>query len=226
MTQKPEFTALEQISQRRAKTLTTIVEEAVEQLIIEGELAVGDRVNESALAARLNVSRGPIREACRSLEEAGLLTSIVNRGYFVRELSLEEARDLYEVRGSLADLSARLLVKRAKDKDLEALGSLIRKMDAAVSHCEVDAYYALNVAFHELIVRIANNSTLERFEHQIARQLHQFRRRGLAESGNLAVSNQEHKAILEALATRNEAAASEAMCRHVAGGWSRVSSMI
>lgn len=226
MPKKSEASALEQINQRRAKTLTTIVEEAIEQLIIDGELAVGDRVNESALATRLNVSRGPIREACRSLEEAGLLSSIVNRGYFVRELSLEEARDLYEVRGSLADLMARLLVKRLEDTDISELSALIDQMENATNRGDVDAYYALNIAFHDLLVTVSGNSTLDRFEHQIARQLHQFRRKGLSESGNLIVSNEEHKAILAALRTRDGAAASEAMCRHVAGGWARVSADI
>ena len=101
---------LEQISQRRSKTLSTIVCEAIEEMIISGELEAGDRINESALAGRLGVSRGPIREACRSLEQAGLLVSATNHGMYVREMTLDEARDLYEVRGSLAGLTGRLIV--------------------------------------------------------------------------------------------------------------------
>ena len=66
-----------QIKQRRSRTLTSIVREEIAGMIASGDLAAGDRVNESELATRLGISRGPVREACRSLEEAGLLVSAV-----------------------------------------------------------------------------------------------------------------------------------------------------
>ncbi len=218
--------ALEQISQRRAKTLATIVAEAIEQLIISGELAAGDRVNESALASRLDVSRGPIREACRSLEQAGLLISAVNRGYYVREMTLEEARDLYEVRGALAGLTGRLLVQRATDKQISTLSDLVDKMGVAAKNGDIDAYYALNVTFHDHLVLASGNPALGEHDHRIVTQLHQFRRRGLAQQGNLVVSNQEHAAIVKALSERDESAAEVAMRRHVAGGWARMSAAL
>lgn len=222
----PDADALAQINQRRAKTLTTIVAEAIEQMIISGELAAGDRINESALSSRLDVSRGPIREACRSLEQAGLLTSAVNRGFYVREMTLEEARNLYEVRGALAGLTGRLLVQRATDKDISALSALVDKMESACENNDFDAYYALNVAFHEHLVKAAGNPSLGHHDHLIATQLHQFRRRGLAQRGSLTVSNKEHMVIIKALAARDESAAEEAMRRHVAGGWTRMSAAL
>ena len=68
-------------------------------MILSGELQAGERLNEQALATRLGVSRGPIREATRALERAGLLTAIVNQGVFVRQLSRDEASEIYDVRG-------------------------------------------------------------------------------------------------------------------------------
>ena len=75
------------IALRRTQSLTAIVHREVERMILSGELKPGQRVNEQALAGRLGVSRGPIREALRALERSGLLTSVVNQGVFVREIA-------------------------------------------------------------------------------------------------------------------------------------------
>lgn len=92
--------ALKKISQRRSRTMTTIAAEAIEEMIKSGDLVAGDRINESVLADQLGISRGPIREACRSLEQAGLLSNQTNRGMYVREMSVDEAKELYELRGA------------------------------------------------------------------------------------------------------------------------------
>lgn len=215
--------AMDEISKRRSKTLTTIVRGAIEEMIISGELTSGDRINESHLANRLEVSRGPIREACRSLEQAGLLHSVVNHGVFVREMDLEEARDLYEVRGALAGLAGRLIVARASDDDLSRLTALVDRMDDASERADFDLYYSLNLEFHGDLVRSAKNPVLERDYQAIVKQLHLFRRRGLVQQGALRTSNKEHRAIIDALLTRDADAAEAATRAHVAGGWARLS---
>ena len=70
--------ALDEIHQRRSKTMTSIAVEAIEGMIVSGHLEAGNRINESLLASQLGISRGPIREACRSLERVGLLISKTN----------------------------------------------------------------------------------------------------------------------------------------------------
>ena len=218
--------ALEQISQRRAKSLSTLVQEAIEEMIGSGELVAGDRINESALSTRLGVSRGPIREACRSLEQAGLLVSAVNQGVFVREMSLEEARDLYEVRGALAELTGRLIVQKASDAAISGLVDLVDKMDVAAEADDFPTYYSLNLAFHDALVEAAANPALAHSRRSIAKQLHLFRRRGLGQKGNLKISNREHRSIVEALVARDPVAAAEAMRLHIAGGWARMSAVV
>ena len=89
-----------------------LVAREVERMILAGELSVGERVNESALAARFRVSRGPVREALRGLEESGLLRLEKNRGVFVREISLAEADEIYDLREALDELVGRRLAKR------------------------------------------------------------------------------------------------------------------
>lgn len=218
--------ALEQISERRATSLTAIVRDAVEAMIISGELSAGDRINESALAKRLGVSRGPIREACRSMEQAGLLVSVVNQGVFVREMSLDEARDLYEVRGALSGLVGRLVAERASEETLNRLENLVSGMDSAAEEKSVGDYFKLNLQFHDLLVESAENPALKESYRAIINQIHLYRRHGLVQEGNLKVSNDEHRAIVDAVSRRDADAAEAAMRRHVAGGWARMSATV
>ena len=222
----PSTAALEQISRRRAKTLSTIVGEAIEEMIVSGELTAGDRINESALASRLGVSRGPIREACRRLEEAGLLESATNQGVFVREMTLEEARDLYEVRGALSGLAGRLIVERASASAVSDLRARVDAMDAVARVNDFSTYYGLNLAFHGALIDAAANPALTHSYRSIANQLHLFRRRGLVQTGSLMVSNAEHHEIVDAILARDTDAAEQAMRRHVANGWARMSASI
>ena len=86
----------------KPESLARPVREQLEGMILRGELRAGERLNENALATKLNVSRGPVREAARLLSEAGLVTVIHNRGVFVREIKLEEVLHVYDVRAGLA----------------------------------------------------------------------------------------------------------------------------
>jgi DNA-binding GntR family transcriptional regulator len=76
---------------RRSESFVPSVQRELERAIAAGELRGGDRINESALALKLGISRGPVREACRTLEQTGVLRSAINRGFFVREISIKEA---------------------------------------------------------------------------------------------------------------------------------------
>ncbi len=214
--------ATQAISQRRANTITSIAVDAIEEMIVSGELVAGDRINESTLAERLGISRGPIREACRSLEQAGLLTSKVNRGMYVREVSLEEARDLYELRGAIAGLAGELIVKRADDAEIAKLSGLVDQMQVAADEGDTADYYKLNLQFHDALVIAARNSALEDTYRKIVNQLHLLRRRGLVQEGNLQVSNSEHKKIVAALMRRDASAANSALREHVSNGLTRL----
>ncbi|GEN26024.1 GntR family transcriptional regulator [Halomonas cupida] len=214
--------ALERIGQRRSNTLTSIAKEAIEEMIITGELSAGDRINESALATRFNISRGPIREACRSLEHAGLVRNVTNQGAYVREMKLDEARELYEVRRALTALVGQLLVERASDELLDELEQLVDQMSKAADEDDLDSYYSLNLEFHDTMMAGAGNASLARYYDDIVKQLHLFRRRGLVQRGNLHASNAEHRHIVEALLQRDATAASERLSDHVMAGWQRM----
>src|SRR3984957_11490004 len=112
---------LVQVKSRRAETLSSLVAEELERMIIRGELQAGDRINESALAEMLSISRGPIREACRSLEKSNLVKVVTNRGVFVREMSVAQAAEIYDVRAHIFGLAGRLAASRMSPRDVAEL---------------------------------------------------------------------------------------------------------
>jgi DNA-binding GntR family transcriptional regulator len=191
-------------------------------MIASGELQGGDRINESALALKLGVSRGPIREACRTLERMGLLRSEVNRGFFVREISTKQALDIYDMRAALFGMAGRLAAASITSAQLAELEELVERMEAAVRSDDLAAFYPLNGEFHARLVACADNDKLGEIWPTLEGELHLFRRRGLVIPGSLRVSNYEHRAIIAALKAGDAAAAERLMERHIQSGKSRL----
>jgi DNA-binding transcriptional regulator YhcF (GntR family) len=90
----------------QSSSLPMLVQKELERLILAAELPAGSKLNEAAIAARLGVSRGPVREAFRALQESGLVRLEKNRGVFVRQIPVEEADEIYELRAVLDEPSA------------------------------------------------------------------------------------------------------------------------
>ncbi|MDD9907766.1 MAG: FCD domain-containing protein [Rhodospirillaceae bacterium] len=211
----------EALSVLRSQSLASAVQEEIERRILSGAIAAGARVNENGLATELGVSRGPIREACRGLVEMGLLTTVVNRGFFVREVTAKDAIDVYDVRASLMRLAGETLAARITDAQLAVLETLVAEMDQAESGGDFDAFYALNREFHDRIVDFAENDRLRALCDGLVKELHLYRRRSLLQGGGLAVSNTEHRDILDTLRSRDPAAAGAALERHIQAGKAR-----
>jgi phosphonate utilization transcriptional regulator len=205
---------------RRTETLATLVRKELERMIVSGELKAGDRLNESALADRLGVSRGPIREACRGLEQSRLVEVVVNRGTFVRQISLQDALDIYDVRSALFGVAGETLAERITPTQLAILSDLVKRMARAAD--DIDAYYPLNVEYHAKLVEFSGNVRLMATYRSLAQELHLFRRRGLVSEGSMAVSNREHRAILDALAGRDSVRAGKLMREHILAGKNRL----
>ena len=100
-------------------------------MIVAGELVAGAKLNEESIAEMLGVSRGPVREAFRALEQAGLVRTEKNRGVFVRQVSLEEANEIYEVRAALDGLIGRLAAQRIEPAQLARLRDIVQRMQVA-----------------------------------------------------------------------------------------------
>lgn len=202
-------------------SLTRLVADSVEELILSGELAPGVKLNEVALAERFRVSRGPLREAFRLLEESGLIYQEKNRGAFVRVVELSEAAELYDVRAGLDATAGRLLAGRITIEQLRALRQLTEQMKS-VNSGDVDQFHILNLNFHDQIIAMTGNQTLTETYRNLAKQLALFRKRNLM--AHLAIPHfaQEHSAIVDMLEQHDAVGCAEALFAHAQGGRSRM----
>ncbi|HEY6509906.1 MAG TPA: phosphonate utilization associated transcriptional regulator [Vicinamibacterales bacterium] len=206
----------------QSNSLPMLVQEEIERLIMTGELAVGSRVNESELSQRFNTSRGPIREALRALEEAGLVRNEKNRGVFVREISFEEADEIYELREALEEIIGRRVTKAITPDGLDRLKAMLKAMKSAAKAQEVEQYAQLNLQFHEILLETAGSQKLIETYKRLIKELHLFRMRALDGGGGLSVSADEHREIVDAIASGDPDRAGRAMRQHVAVGRSRM----
>jgi len=205
----------ETIQLLRSRSLSNTLQDEIERRILSGSYAAGERINENALAQELGISRGPIREACRGLVETRLLTVIVNRGFFVRDISAREASDVYDVRTALMRVAGETLARRISDGQIATLRDLVARMDAAESQGDGEAYLALNVEFHDRIVDYTQNDRLRAICEGLAKELRLYRRRSLMADDGLHASNREHREILNALADRDPVRAAAALEAHM-----------
>ena len=199
-----------------------LVQEEIERMIMTGELPVGSRLNESELAQRFNTSRGPIREALRALEEAGLLRTEKNRGMFVREIAFEEADEIYELREALEEIIGRRVARAITADGIERLRAMTDAMRAAAQAQELEQYAQLNLQFHDILLDTAGSAKLTETYQRLIKELSLFRLRALAGDGGLSVSAVEHREIVDAIASRDPAHAGQALRRHVADSRARM----
>ena len=209
-------------SRPRTETFVASVQRELERKIAAGELAGGDRVNESALALKLGISRGPVREACRAMENIGLLTSEVNRGFFVREISIKEAMDIYDLRAQLSLMVGRLATANATGADLEEFDALLERMDVAAEAEDVVSYYPLNVDFHTKLIACADNHKLTQLWPTLESELHLFRTRSFILPGSLRASNHDHRAVVNAIRAGDAEEAAHLLEQHILKGKARL----
>ena len=210
------------IAQMRDNSLSGVVRHEIEHLILSGELPTGSRVNENAIALRLGVSRGPVREACRALVELGLLDLIPNRGVFVRRMDRHDVEEVYDLRAGLTGLAGSLLAARISDADVERLRALVTAMDESAAVGDFPSFYPVNLEFHDIILQLTGNKRLMKNYRALIKEFQLFRTHGLVQPNALRESNEEHHAILDALERRDSVAAYDTSFRHVMHGKQRM----
>ena len=199
----------------RTHSLATLAHRELERRILAGDLPSGTKLNEAEVAAQLGISRGPIREAFRALEESGLVTVEKNRGVFVRQVSMQEADEIYDVRASLDETIGRRVAERATAEQLAQLRALIAKMEQAASTGETGDYYAANISFHDSLAQFAANAKLLEVYRKLVNELSLYRRKTIERGGAiLPTSMREHRKIVEAIAARDPDEAGRLMFEH------------
>lgn len=202
--------------------LPLVIAEELKHLIYTGVLKPGERLNEAALALRMGTSRGPIREAIRVLTGLGIVKAAINRGVFVRQISVREMLEIYELRALVFGFAAERATEHVNEEHKQQFERLLAQMDAACDAEDSDLYYDLNLQFHALILRLSNNQRAHETYDDYVKELHLFRRRYFNSPGNMRRSNIEHRSIYEAIIKGAKARAKSAAERHVLSGRERL----
>ncbi|MDR3643920.1 MAG: FCD domain-containing protein [Clostridia bacterium] len=205
----------------QSRTLADLVQQEILRLIKAGEITAGSKLNELTFVQLLRVSRAPIREAFRALEAAGLVKLEKNRGVFVREISGDEARELYQLRAILDETAGRYLAPRISDAEIIELQGWLIRLEAAAATGQVGDYFPLNIAFHDRIVEMTGNMTLLEFYRRAIDRMHLLRRQSFSAPGGSSPSRQEHRAIVAALESRDPDLAAAILRKHVENGYQR-----
>ncbi len=183
----------------RHKSLVEVIVENIEDKILKGELKPGERLVEQTMCEELGVSRSPLREAFRILENQGFLVNEARRGVSVAELSLKEAIDIYTIRAKLESLATKLAVAADDGTLARRLQKLQDEMTALVNEGDITGYSRLNAEFHETLVSACGNSHLIDMLRLFDKKTLRYRMEVLSSPGKLQESLKKHEKLIESI---------------------------
>lgn len=187
--------------------------------IVKGHFSAGERFVERALTQRLQVSRTPIREAIKRLEQEGLVVCYPHRGCFVRSPSFDEARQAYEMRRVAEGVAGELAAMRSTDAELKTIQELVGATRVRLEAGDREELLLRNDDFHRLQVLGAKNTFLEQHLKTVWAYVDLVRSRWWMEADRAEATQREHEAIVEALLARDPVVARERNVAHVDNAW-------
>ena len=191
------------------------VTQRLRQMLVEGAVAPGAKLNERALCELLSVSRTPLREAIKTLAAEGLVELLPNRGAIAVALSEADILHTFEVMAGLEGLSGELAAPRISDKELVEIKALHFEMKAAYTRQDLSAYYRLNAAIHRAINAAAQNPVLTAIYTQVNARLQALRFRSNQDGEKWRHAMEEHDRMIAALETRDGAALRAELVAHL-----------
>jgi GntR family transcriptional regulator, vanillate catabolism transcriptional regulator len=178
-------------------------------------LKPGTPLRPDTIADQLQVSTTPVREALLSLESDGALIKRPYQGWFVRDFSEEEAREMYELRASLECLSVRLACERITPEEVNRLRMHQAAGSAALASKNIHAYRLYNQDLHTAILQAARNSYLGSAMEQVSLQNQMLIARTIRITGRPSRALEEHARIIELIASRDSTTAEDLMRKHI-----------
>jgi DNA-binding GntR family transcriptional regulator len=188
---------------------------ALRDAIVAGQLEPGRQISENELAARLGVSRTPIREALQRLREERLVAVVPQYGTFVTHISESAVSDAQFVREALECAAIRGTALRARDQDLAALEAIIRRQDAAREANDFDSFYVLDDELHQLLCDLSGHDIAWSLSQRAKGHLNRIRRLSMPEPGYMMEMIGEHRAVVAAVAAHDPDRAEETLRHHL-----------
>jgi len=199
---KSQLQAMERMDPRSSyRTLRELVQRALFEDILHNKYRPGDRLVETQLAAAYGVSRAPVREAIRALEEQGLLRSITNKGVVVSRPTPREIHEVYEIRFELESMGARLGAPNLTDEHLDRMELLASEMTQVFE--EPREWLKLNNEFHLTLYRASERTRLCEMISELINVSEPYNRLFLDQPGTVVGNNADHDLLLAAARSRD-----------------------
>ncbi len=193
--------------------------QSLRSALLDGDYLPGERIYEAGIAQALGVSRNPVREAVRRLQQDGLLEVRPHYGIYVATIPADEIEDVYRIRAALEATAAALAAERMTDDDVKELGSIVGEQQEAAARAETLPREPVSVVqadrFHHAIHVGARSPRLLVMLEQIYAQVSHFRNLTLRVPGRAAVSAEGHAGIFDAIQRRDPATADRKMRAHI-----------
>jgi len=206
---------------RRTALHDTLVNR-LRDMIIEGHLSPGTRLNEGQLGQMLGVSRTPLREAIKYLASEGLVELVPSRGAVVKRFGAKDVQDMLLVLGTLEELAARLACAIASDEGIAEIRGLHDRMVQHYKAGDRLEYYKLNQNIHTAIVALSGNAPLAEIHAMLQTRLKRIRFIGHEGPEKWAAAVAEHEEMIEALEARDQQKLAAVLGRHLTNAWERV----
>ena len=200
----------------KQRALYEEVAELLRQRIFSRELVPGIWIDELKIADEYGISRTPLREALKVLATEGLVTMKVRRGAYVTEVNEKDLTDVYHLLSLLEADAAGVVATQATDAQIQVLQDLHNQLEKAVRNRE--RFFEINEAFHMQLLVIADNRWRDQMVADLRKVMKLNRHNSLLKSGRIEESLAEHKAIMQALLSRNAKAAMQRMREHFSNG--------
>lgn len=194
---------------------TEKVYQIVKNGIVGQNLTPGQRLVERELAQELGVSKTPIREALGRLKKEGLVGGTSYKGFFVAKISAKDMEEIYKLREMLEGLAARETAGKINDKQLKGLRSLIQSLQECIESKDLETYSSFDLEFHNQLATISGNSRLFEIMQLLRAQTRVLMSSSVMLPGRARASLQEHKRIIDAIASRKPSLAEKFAREHI-----------
>ncbi|MDI6025217.1 GntR family transcriptional regulator [Corticibacterium sp. UT-5YL-CI-8] len=186
------------------RTLHDEVAARLRDMIVEGRIDPGSRINEVQLGRSLGVSRTPLREALKTLASEGLVDLVRNKGAIVRTFAIGETLDMVQALSAIEQTCSRLACDTASAEEIENFCSLTETMVSEYGKRNRLAYFKLNQQLHQLLVDLAGNQTLSRFHRTTQEQLRRVRFIDIDKADIWALATSQHEGLAVAFRSRDK----------------------
>jgi len=218
-----EGLGLEQLSSlAERKSLGQHVFENLKQAIINGKIPPGQRLVENRLAQTLGISRTPVREAIHKLEREGFLGKRPRGGFVVLGLDSIDIEETFGIRSVLEGYAARLAAIKHEESDLDPLEAHIRTFQKHLDQDDLDILPDINTEFHDMLYALSKSPRLIKMINDLKDQIFRFRQMILRDAELAAMSNADHRQMLESIKRRDAEGVEKLVHEHLMRGQSAV----